>query len=119
MEPRELYYSLSKASREVLDEFHLKGLLLKKVSADIQEHLDGVLSGLVAETHEDESVTVYSLDIEEKGDFIRPLLKWDHGEVKMMSKKGRRASASYVVPEGKGLGVYLDKKDRVFVPLRA
>ena len=119
MEPKELYYSLPKASREILDGYHLKGLILKRVAADIQDNLDGVLSGLVAETHEDESVTVYSLDIEEKGDFIRPLLKWDDGEVKMMTRKGRRASASYVVPEGKGLGVYMDKNNRVLVPLRA
>ncbi len=107
-------------TQSILSNYHLKGLILKRVSEDIVSHLDGVNNGVIGEVHTDETVTVFNLFIDEKGSTISPLLRWADGKVTpVTSGGGRRASVSYVVPEGRSQGVFVDKNSRVFVPLRA
>jgi len=120
MTPEELYHKLPMKTQSTLSNYHLKGLILKRVSEDIVEHCDGVNNGLIGEVHTDETVTVFHLFIDEKGGTIRPFLRWADGKVTpVTSNSGRRASVSYVVPDGRSQGVFVDRNSRVFVPLRA
>ena len=74
MDPKEMYTLLPDKSKDALSNYQLKGFILKQVSSDIVPYLDGVLSGLVGEVHEDESVTVFKLEHTKKNSTIRPFL---------------------------------------------
>ena len=46
MNPREKYHALLDKTKQVLDDYSLKGYILKQVTTDIEEHLDGVTDAL-------------------------------------------------------------------------
>jgi hypothetical protein len=119
MNPKELYFSLPKKSRDVLNTYHLKGLILKQVSEDILPQLDGVVSGVVGETHKDNSVTISTLINDADGSSVKPFLKWTEGEVTVIKSAGRRTKVTYVIPEGRSQGVFIDRNNRVYLPLRS
>ena len=54
--------SITKIQIEALDSFQLKGLLLKKASESITNHLPCVLNGLLAFATTENSIMVYKLD---------------------------------------------------------
>ena len=85
------------ARNKAIEEFVLKGKLLKQVSSDLTPHLDGIVDGLVAEALSDEEVNIYRLD---RGDEVKaiPFMTWKAGEVEKSSSK-RGLVLDYVVPE--------------------
>ena len=98
----------------------MKGYILKQVTTDIEEHLDGVTDALLGEVHDDESVTVYQLHLGREQDTISPFLKWKNHKVEeVTTQQGRKPSVEYVMSRDKGQGLFVDKNARVFVPMRA
>ena len=120
MNPREKYHALPDKTKQVLDDYSLKGYILKQVTTDIEEHLDGVTDALLGEVHDDESVTVYQLHLGSEQDTISPFLKWKNHKVEeVTTQQGRKPSVEYVMSRDKGQGLFVDKNARVFVPMRA
>ena len=102
---------------KVIEEYVLRGRLLKQVGEDIQPLLPGVVCGLAAEVVSEESVIVYKLD-RTSGVKAIPFLSWKSGEVTEWSST-RGMNLEYVVPEGRSRGLFLSKTNRVCVPLQA
>jgi len=102
---------------EILNNYTLKGLILKQVSLDIKDQLSGVVDGIAAEVVSDENVIVYRID-REKGIKAVPFLQWKTGTVsKRASTRGM--NLDYVVPEGRSKGLFVSKTNKILVPLLA
>ena len=101
----------------VIEEYVLRGRLLKQVGEDIQPFLPGVVCGLAAEVVSEESVIVYKLD-RTSGVKAVPFLSWKSGEVTKRSST-RGMNLEYVIPEGRSKGLFLSKANKVCVPLQA
>ena len=83
---------------EVLNNYILKGRVLKQVGLDIIPKLFGVLCGLAAEVLSHRNVIVYKLD-RTKGVKAVPFLHWKPGTVTERSST-RGVNLNYVVPKG-------------------
>ena len=103
------------SSSKAIEEFVLRGRLLKQVSSDLTPHLAGIVDGLVAEALNDEEVNIYRL---ERGDEVKaiPFMTWKAGEVEKSASK-RGMVLDYVVPEGRSKGMFMSKTNKVMVPL--
>lgn len=103
------------ARNKAIEEFVLKGKLLKEVSSDLTPHLQGIVDGLVAEGLSDEEVNIYRLD---RGDEVKaiPFMTWKAGEVEKSTAK-RGMVLDYVVPEGRSRGMFMSKTNRIMIPL--
>ena len=101
----------------MIEEYVLRGRLLKQVGEDIQPFLPGVVCGLVAEVVSEESVIVYKLD-RTSGVNAVPFLSWKSGEVTKRSST-RGMNLEYLVPAGRSKGLFLSKINKVCVPLQA
>ena len=113
-----MYNKLPQTTKDCLSEYTMKGWILKKVSEDMKPHLDGVLNGMLAEVHPDESVTIFKLKIAEKGSTIVPFLKWKDDKIQTLTPaRGRGTGIEYVVPAGRSQGVFVTKNNRILVGL--
>ena len=99
-----------------MENYVLKGRLLKQVSIEISPHLDGVVDGLVAEVLPDDSVKVYRLD---RGEEIKaiPFLQWADGQVKQ-SASNKSLTIEYVLPAGRSKGIFMTESNQIMVPLQ-
>jgi hypothetical protein len=119
MNPKELYFQLSSKSKDVLNNYILKGDIFKKVSIDINEHLVGVCKGVLGEVNEDDSVTVYQLSYNKDKMSVKRFLQWKNGEIKELTHGGRGIGVSYVIPDERDQGVYLTRTNQTLIALRA
>ena len=106
--------------QKVLDNYVLKGMILKRVCSDIENNLDGVLDGICGEVLPDDSVVVYKLD--RRGQKVKAgkFLEWKDGVVSEIAKAGRPYEVEYILPEGRSVGLFLNKAaTKVLVALRA
>ena len=103
------------ARNKAIEDFVLRGQLLKQVSSGLTPHLDGIVDGLVAEALNDEEVNIYRL---ERGDEVKaiPFMTWKAGEVEKSASK-RGIALDYVIPEGRSKGMFMSKTNKVMVPL--
>ena len=103
------------ARNKAIEDFVLKGKLLKQVSSELTPHLDGIVDGLVAEALSDEEVNIYRLD---RGNEIKaiPFLTWKSGEVEKPSSN-RGLALDYVIPEGRSKGMFMSKTNKIMIPL--
>ena len=103
------------ARNKEIEEFVLRGRLLKQVSSDLTPHLDGIVDGLVAEALSDEEVNIYRLD---RGDEVKaiPFMTWKSGEVEKSAAK-RGMVLDYVVPPNRSKGMFMSKTNRIMIPL--
>ena len=103
------------ARNKAIEEFTLRGRLLKQVSSDLTPHLDGIVDGLVAEALSDDEVNIYRLD---RGDEVKaiPFMTWKAGEVEKSANK-RGMVLDYAVPEGRSKGMFMSKTNRIMIPL--
>ena len=118
-EAKERYNNLTKKSKQILEEYHLKGWIFKKVCEDIRSHLDGVVTGVLGEMMKDESVTIHSLFIEDDGAYTKAILKWKDGKVTEVAARGRRSSVSFIITPKGSQGIFFTKTNRILIPLRA
>ena len=98
-----------------MNNYQLKGFVLKQVIQDIKDALAGVLEGPAADVVADDNVIVYKID-RTKGIMGVPFLKWKAGTVsKRASTRGM--NLEYIVRLNRSKGLLVSKTDRILVPL--
>ena len=98
-----------------MNNYVLKGRILKQVGLGIIPKLPGILCGLAAEVLPDTNVIVYQLDRTKRAKAV-PFLHWKPGSVTERSST-RGMNLDYVVPEGRSKGLFMSIINRVLVPL--
>ena len=100
---------------EALNNYQLKGFVLKQVSQDSKDELAGALEGLAAEVTADDKVALDKID-RTKGTKGASLLQWKGGTV---SKRGatRDMNLESCLPEGRSKGLLLSKDYKILFPL--
>lgn len=104
--------------QDALNNYTLKGFILKQISEALTEHVDGVLEGLAAEVLEDDSAIIYKLVREDLLVRAKPYLNWSNGELNDKVRH-RAIQVTYRVPEGRSVGLFVSKSLKILVPLRA
>ena len=102
--------------QELLNNFLIKGFILKQISKDLKPHLEGVIKGLCAQTTSDTEAIIYQIDeIQEDKVMMKPWFSWNDGV--LLDAKGRRMSFYPYKPEGKSVGMFVSKSGKVAIPL--
>jgi hypothetical protein len=97
--------------------YQLKGRILKQVTKDIDDKVDGLVCGLAAEVLEDESVVVYKMNRRTDPVTATPWLKWSSGDVQ--EESGKAIEISYILPENRLVGVLIhNEAEKILIPLR-
>ena len=98
-----------------MNNYQLKGFVLKQVIQDIKDALAGVLEGLAAEVVADDNVFVYKIDRTKAIKGV-PFLQWKAGTVsKRASTRGM--NLEYIVPLNRSKGLLVTRTDWILVPL--
>ena len=103
--------------QERLSNYQLKGRILKQVTKDIDEWVDGLFCGLAAEVLEDESVVVYKMNRRTQPVTATPWIHWTSGQV--VEESGEAIEISYILPENRSVGVlFHNEAEKILIPLR-
>ena len=98
-----------------MNNYQLKGFVLKQVIQDIKDALAGVLEGPAADVVADNHVIIYKID-RTKGIMGVPFLKWKAGTLsKRASTRGM--NLEYIVPLNRSKGLLVTRTDWILVPL--
>ena len=109
-------WKVTEKQAKALNEYKLKGLLLKPLPELVLPLLEGECGGLVAEITEDESVLVHKLTLKSDKTSVKPFLSVKDGVAESVS--GRAVSVVPAKPEGKSVGVFISKTCKIFVPIK-
>ena len=109
-------WKVNDKQKKALNEYKLKGLLLKPLPELVLPLLEGDCSGLVAEITEDGSVLVHKLTLGADKTTAKPFLSVKDGVAESVS--GRAVSVVPAKPEGKSVGVFISKSCKIFVPIK-
>ena len=101
---------------KTLENYHLKGKLLKGLGDELLPHLEGDCKGLAAEVLEDESLIIYQFERSGSEISAKPAFNVVNGEISQRS--GRAFGVVPVKPEGRSVGLFISKSCKVLVPLR-
>ena len=103
--------------QERLGSYQLKGKILKQVTKDLDEWVDGLVCGLAAEVLEDESVIIYKMNRRKDPVTATPWLHWTDGQVQ--EESGEEIEISYILPENRSVGVLIhNEAEKILIPLR-
>lgn len=98
-----------------LNDYVLKGTVLKATSIAIADYIDGTLNGYAAEVLEDDAAIVYRFSRDEGRIFAQPTMEVRDNEVTRV--KGKKIEVEAVFPEGKSRGLYVSQAENILVPL--
>ena len=110
--------SVTTKHKEALDNYVLRGFVLKVIAGDLQPHLAGVVDGLCAETNSDTEAVIYKIDeISDDKVMLKPWKEWKDGD--LSDAKGRRMTFYPYKPEGKSMGMFVSSSGKIAMPLLA
>ena len=103
--------------QERVGSYQLKGRILKQVTQNLDDKVDGLICGLAAEVLEDESVIIYKMNRRKDPVTATPWLRWASGQVQ--EESGEEIEISYILPENRSVGVLIhNDAEMILIPLR-